>query len=500
MRSPLLLLAALSPFALHADVVLAPLFQDHAVLQHGKPVPIWGTADAGEKITLTFGDQSRSATADSEGNWSVTLDALPPAADGATLTAMGNNTVTVSDVVVGEVWIASGQSNMGWTVNNTYDQAIDVPASADRRIRHITIPRVVADEPRATFKGGKWQLADPDTTGQFTAVGYYFARDLAALLDMPVGIVNSSWGGTRVEAWMSPETFTTHPDTRVTLERWQNDTLATYPDRKAKYDADTSAWRDRKAAAEAAGQRFTERAPSQPWGPGHNATPSGLYNAMIHPLLPYAIRGAIWYQGESNAGRANEYRAHFSAMIDGWREAFGQGDFPFYWAQLSSYGDARHTSWGFLREAQTQTLALPNTGQAVIIDIGDAADIHPRNKKDVGRRLARLALKRTYDRDVIDSGPVFAEATFADGAARVTFTETHGGLRNPFGNLPGFELAGDDKVYHPAEAKIDDGAVVVTSSAVPAPVAVRYAWRNATLAGLFNREGLPAVPFRTDSW
>ncbi len=495
---PRILLALLAaPAVLLADVTPAILFQDHAVLQCDKPVPVWGTADAGEKVTVTFAGQSLATTADATGRWSVTLAPLPANAEPATLTIQGNNTVTLSDILVGEVWLASGQSNMEWNLYSTYDQTIDVTASANPLIRHIKIAKKVADQP-ITVATGKWEAASPATTGNFTAVGYYFARDIQALVKVPVGIVNSTWGGTRAEAWTDPETLATDAFTYVG-EEWAA-VLAAYPEKKAAHDAALAAWEQEKAAAAAAGQPFGKRAPGGPSGPGHPSTPSGLYNGMIHPLVPYALRGAIWYQGESNAGRAKQYQALFPAMIEGWRAKFAQGDFPFYWVQLANFQSPTDTSWAFLREAQTMTLALPATGQAVIIDIGDVKDIHPRNKKDVGRRLARLALARDYGFGIVDSGPVFEKAEREGSAFRVSFTAVHGGLRAPLNTLGGFELAGEDREFHAADAVIRNGAVVVTCAAVPEPVAVRYAWRNAPLAGLFNLEGLPAVPFRTDTW
>jgi sialate O-acetylesterase len=488
---------------LGADVIPAPLFTDNAVLQRDKPIPVWGTADAGEKVAVAFAGATTETTADASGKWRVDLPPLPATATPSDLVIKGNNTITLGNVVVGEVWIASGQSNMEWVLSNTYDKALDIPASAHfPLIRHIKIKRTVAEAPAATVvvDKDKWQVAGPDTTGGFSAIGYYFAKDLYELLKIPVGIIGSNWGGTPVESWIDAEAYKTVPAEAAKVhDRWSK-ALADYPANKAKFDTDLAAWKAEQAAAKAANQPFTKRAPGSPQGPGHQNTPSGLNNGMINPLVPYALRGAIWYQGESNAGRANEYRALFSAMITGWRSQFAQGDFPFYWVQLANYQSPTDTSWAFLREAQTQTLALPNTGQAVIVDIGDVRDIHPRNKKDVGRRLARLALARTYGQPIVDSGPVFAKAEREGAGFRVTFTEVHGGLIAPLNTLAGFELAGEDKVFKPAEAKIENNTVLVTSADIPEPTAVRYAWRNAPVAGLSNKEGLPAVPFRSDSW
>jgi sialate O-acetylesterase len=487
--------------SLHANVVPAPLFTDNAVLQRDKPVPVWGTADAGEKVSVSFAGQSVETTADASGKWSVKLAPIPAKNEGADLVIKGNNTITLANVVVGEVWIASGQSNMEWSVRNTYDAAIDVPASANfPLIRHIKIAKKVADEP-ITTASGTWQVAGPDTTGNFTAVGYYFAKDLYELLKIPVGIIGTNWGGTPVESWIDPKAYESVPDESAKVhERWSK-LLADYPANKAKYETDLAAWKDEQAAAKAAGTPFTKQQPRGPQGPGHQNTPSGLYNGMINPLVPYALRGAIWYQGESNASRANEYHALFSAMITSWRAQFGQGDFPFYWVQLANYNNPEGTSWGFLREAQTQTLSLPATGQAVIIDIGNRRDIHPRNKKDVGRRLARLALKNDYGINVETSGPLMETATREGAGFKITFSHIDGGLIAPLNELTGFELAGEDKVFKPATAKIEGDTVVVTSTEVPEPVAVRYAWRDAPTAGLFNKNsGLPAAPFRSDTW
>ncbi|MBC8040090.1 MAG: sialate O-acetylesterase, partial [Opitutaceae bacterium] len=352
MRYTLTCLALLGLGAsLRADVVPAPLFTNNAVLQREKPIPVWGTADAGEKVSVTFGGQTVATTADAAGKWRVDLPAQPANATPADLVIAGKNTVTLANVVVGEVWLASGQSNMEWSINNTFDKAIDVPASAKfPLIRHIKIKKTVADSPASTaaIDRNTWEVAGPATTGNFSAVGYYFAKDLYELLNVPVGIIGSNWGGTPVESWISAEAYQSVPaEAAKVTERWTK-VLADYPANKAKFEADFATWKEEQAAAKAANQPFTKRAPNAPQGPGHPNTPMGLNNAMIAPLVPYALRGAIWYQGESNAGRASEYRALFSAMITGWRSQFAQGDFPFYWVQLANFSSPTATEWAFL--------------------------------------------------------------------------------------------------------------------------------------------------------
>lgn len=488
----------------HADVKPVGLFADHAVLQREKPVPVWGSADAGEKVSVTFAGHTVETIADLAGSWRVELPALAASAEPRDLHIRGNNTVTFTDILVGEVWLASGQSNMARTLSNTsFDNEFEYAASADLpMIRQFTVGRAVAEQPAADVTG-EWHQAGPETLANFSATAWFFGRDLYALLRVPVGIINGSWGGTPGEAWTDAEGLRASPVHAAVRQRWE-EVLAVYPAAKAKYDEARAAWENQKAVAMATGKKFTKAAPRAPQGPGHHYTPSGLFNGMIAPLTPVAFRGVIWYQGENNARvpRAEEYRRLFPSLITGWRQAFAQGDFPFYWVQLANFaaGDAQSAVWATLRESQTLTLALPNTGQAVTIDIGNATDIHPKNKRDVGRRLARLALRRTYGFDLVDSGPVFERVESEGSSLRISFGNTNGGLMTPLNALSGFELAGEDKVFHPADAMIENDTVLVTLTAVPAPVAVRYAWRNAPVAGLFNGEGLPAVPFRTDTW
>ncbi len=500
-------------FGLRADVVPASLFQDHAVLQRDKPLPVWGRSDAGEKVAVVFAGQRVETVADTAGEWSVTLAPLPANSTPATLTITGKNTVTLSDIVVGEVWLASGQSNMEWVVKNSHDADLETRVARFPLVREIKVEHAVAESPADGVKG-TWRRAVPDTVGNFGAVAYYFAKDIHLALDVPVGIINSTWGGTPIESWMSTAALASDPAFAVVAKRWA-DTVAAYPTKKAEYDVALAAWKAEKAAAQSQGKPFTTAEPRTPPGPGTQHTPSGLYQGMIAPLTRGALRGVIWYQGESNSSRAAEYGPLFSSMIRDWRSAFGQEALPFFWAQLAGFtrDDPNGLSWATLRESQAAALALPATGQVIVADaaVSDRWDIHPRNKLPVGRRFARLALARVYgDSTLTDSGPVFAgiESVPADHAAqpprpaalRVKFSPVKGKLRQPLPEVTGLEVAGEDRVFHPATARIDGATLLVACDAVPAPVAVRYGWRDYTVAWLQDDLGLPLPPFRSDTW
>jgi sialate O-acetylesterase len=494
-----------------ADVSLAPIFSDHAVLQRDKPIPIWGRADAGEPVTVTFHGHSVSTTAASDGRWIAYLDALPASAEPADLVITGKNIIAVHDVLVGEVWLCSGQSNMEFVVRDpakpTYrvDNAEEEVAAANYPlIRHFKVKIKESATPTDAMDGS-WAVCSPDTVIQFTAVGYFFARDIYEKLHVPIGLVNSTWGGTPVEAWMSPFALG-DPAFAFVDDRWQKG-LAEYPQRKAEYDAALPLWQNDLAAAKAAGKesefRMLHPQLRQPHGPGDRWTPAGLFNGMINPLLPYALRGVLWYQGESNALHPTEYHELFPAMITAWRKHFGQGDLPFYFVQLASFSDLKNgsgTEWALIREGQAQALDLPQTAMAVAIDLGEHTNIHPRNKQEVGRRLALIAETRVYGIPGDDSGPMFAGATREGSAMLVHFTQANNGLiahENPVQSL---ELAGADKVFHPAQGLIEGETLLVSSPDVKDPVAVRYAWSNDPEANLFNGAGLPAAPFRSDKW
>jgi sialate O-acetylesterase len=507
-----LLLTALLALDARADVRPSALFQDHAILQRDKPVPVWGLADPGEHVRVTFAGQSVTATAGSDGKWRADLAPLPASATPATLTIAGNNTLTFSDVLVGEVWLASGQSNMEWSVEKSNDaDLLKLTARAFPAVREIKVGRKVSADAVTEFTG-EWKPSSPDTVGSFSAAAHTFARDLHLALGVPVGIVQSSWGGTPVESWLSPAALAATPHAEKVAARWQQ-LLARHPAEQAAFEKRHTAWTAARDRAAAEKKPFNQAEPRAPQGPSSPHRPSALYQGMIHPLLPCAVRGFLWYQGESNGGRAAEYADLFPALIKNWRADFAQGDLPFYWVQIASYKNNQPDGldWPALREAQTRTLALPATGQVVTMDIGDFTDIHPKAKTEVGHRLARLALRRTYGfTELADSGPVFSgfEITPGDPAATppragsitVSFENTSNGLRHPAAALAGLELAGEDRVFRPASARIAGVKVVVTSPDVPSPVAVRYAWRNYSPAALCDNLGLPVPPFRTDAW
>jgi len=634
-----LLGCSLFALVLKADVVPASLFRDHAVLQQGMPVPVWGTADEGEKITVRIAGRSANTTA-RDGRWSVRLDALPVGGP-YELVLIGKNRVVLTDVLVGEVWICSGQSNMErqlglregqQPIKNWQAEA----AGADfPQIRHFEVPQKTALTPQ-TAVGGQWVVCSPQTAAKFTAVGFFFGRALHQSKNVPIGLIHTSWGGTPAEAWTSagglepwPEFaanianlkksaenapaaeadykrnlaawYATHDTGSSAITPWSAATLShenwgrmvlpsfwekaglpgldglvwfrrefdlpeSWAGRAAELhlgaidDADvtwlngvqvgtTDGWRTPRIYPITAGLLKPGRntlavrvldtggggglwggpddtlrllSPGEPalpaipldgeWryqvaadfskvqGPPASlrnsaGAPTVLYNGMIAPLLPYAMRGVIWYQGEANAGRSKQYRTLFPAMIADWRKQWGQGDFPFLYVQIAPFKEMPPE----IREAQLLTLGrTKNTAMAVTLDVGDAEDIHPTDKRPVGERLALAARALAYGEKLEYSGPLFSQASFKKGRAVLKFTHLGGGLVAKDGELKGFTLAGPDKVFHPAKAVIVGSTVVVSAEGVPAPAAVRYAWANVPEGNLFNRAGLPASPFRTD--
>jgi sialate O-acetylesterase len=502
------LLLALAAVA-RADLTLGPLFCDGAVLQCDKPVAVWGSAAPGEVVRVEFAGQIRLAATGPDGRWLTMLDAMPANAVGADLKATGKSaTVTIHDVLLGEVWLCAGQSNMEFPVKDAANAEKEIAAADQPLLRHILIAHHTAEKPQDTAETSGWKPATPANVGDFSAVAYFFGRDLQQRLGVPVGLIDSSYGGTPIEAWMSANAIDSDPAFAFVRERWR-DAVASYPSAAPEYLAKLTAWRAADTAvrlrgdkARAAWQRDNPRPHLPPGGPGDPWAPAGLYNGMINPLVPYALRGVIWYHGESNASHPAEYRPLFSALINSWRAHFAQGDIPFFWVNLANFRppDPTDLAWARVREAQTQTLALPNTGQAIAIDVGDPNDIHPRNKQEVGRRLALLAKHRVYGLSGDDSGPIFASAAREGATMRVRFTHAAAGLVAHNHPPSGLELAGADRVFRPAVGKIDHDSLIVSSPTVKEPVAVRYAYRNAPDANLFGGNGLPVVPFRSDDW
>jgi len=485
-----------------ADVKPSALFSDNAVLQQGVAVPVWGTAREGEKVTVEFAGQSATTVA-KEGRWKVVLNALKPAGP-QVLTIKGDNVVTAQNVIVGEVWLCSGQSNMARTVVPPAFVQPRQPfwgeeaAKADYpMIRHFRTGGSAADEP-ATEVTGKWEVCTPMSVGEFTAVGYFFARDLWTSRRVPVGLINSSVGATGAASWVSRETLLSHPELKGNLDR-QAKSKTDYPAQLAKYQADEprllAEYADAVTKAKAEGKP-EPRKPSPPRNPFTDAyRPTGYYNSKIFPLAPYAIRGVVWYQGESNSGHAGEYRVLFRGLIDGWRELWQNPGLPFLFVQLPEYRGTVPD----IREAQLRTWnETPHTGMVVTIDCGDADDIHPADKRPVGMRLALMARATVYDEDLVYSGPLFDTATFAEGRAVLMFKHTGGGLVVKEGELKGFTIAGANRKFVPAKAEIVGGTVVVSSAEVAEPKAVRYGWENVPIPSLYNKDGLPASPFRTD--
>ena len=481
-------LALLSALPLLADVRLPSVFNTGMVLQRDRPNAVWGRADADESITVTFREQQYQTTADSLGRWQIALK--PTAAGGPfTLQIAAKNTISLSDVLVGEVWLASGQSNMGMAVRACNNADQEIASSANSQIRFFKVPNTSAPTPAFDVKG-EWSEASTMTTGGYSAAAYYFAKHLNEKLKVPVAILQSAWGGTPAEAWVRGSALAADPALSHVNHYWA-EVLDAYPDALLQHNRAVAQW-DAKGKS---GPR-----PAEPRGPGHQHSPSVLWNGMIHPLVPYGIRGAIWYQGETNASvaRAAYYQRLMATLITDWRHAFGQGDFPFLYVQLANYArPGTNDGWPLLREAQLKTLEVVNTGMAVAIDIGEAQDIHPKNKQDIGLRLAMQALAIAYGEKFVHQGPMYRQAAREGSTMRVWFDDAPNGLASK-GALEGFEIAGANGKFVPAtEVKIDGQSVVVSNPAVHAPTQVRYGWADDPKATLTNVEGLPASPFRT---
>jgi sialate O-acetylesterase len=492
-------LAALLVWAsvLRADVKCASVFGSHMVLQREAPIRFWGTADAGEPVSVAIGSQMKATTADADGKWSLALDAMHGGGP-VSINVKGKNSLSFEDVLIGDVWLCSGQSNMSFTVEKTHDASRDLSTAANPQIRLFSVARKPSQTPLTSCEG-KWEACDAKTVADFTAVGYFFGRDLQKNLNIPIGLVHSSWGGTPAEAWTPVDSLKANPELAPLIEQSAS--------KDAKYPRLLKRYEDAVAAAKAKGDTESIKSLRKPVPAELNQkNPGVLYNGMIAPLQPMTIKGAIWYQGESNAGRGHQYRALLPAMITSWRKAWGQGDFPFLIVQLPEYGKnlpSGESSWAEIREAQWFTATnLPNCGIAVTMGLGVPEKLHPSNKQAVGHRLALVAEKQVYGQNVIDSGPVYKSMKVDGDKVELTFDPT-GGMVAQGGKLEGFAIAGDDHKFVAAEAALDSGAgdrVVLSSPQVPHPVAVRYGWANSPVCSLYNKAGLSAAPFRTDDW
>ena len=499
----ILLTAASAALTARAAPRLPAVIGDGMVLQRDARVPIWGWAAPGESITVRFAGQETTATADDAGRWRVSLDPLRASAEPATLTVAGESTIDLHDIVVGDVWLCAGQSNMQMGLARTEDGEAVVARANYPAIRLFNVAnRIVGPSGDVN---AKWAACSPASAARFSAVGYYFGRSLHEELDVPVGLINSSWGATRGEAWTPVEVMRSSDALRGAVEMTP-ERKAALAKAQAEYDAKLRAWEAAPADAEASGAAVVEK-PLVPASLRPQNQAGACYEAMIRPLIPFAIRGATWYQGEGNLGSAERYRVLLPALIDAYRDAWGQGDFPFGIVQLPNNKPpptepGERSIWAELRDAQFHAFrTTSNTGLAVTIDVGDANDGHPKNKKDVGLRLARWALADVYDKPLVRSGPTFRSSSIDGGRVTITFDDAGAGLTTKGGELRGFVIAGSNRQWRWAKAEIaGNDRIVVWSEHVPEPVAVRYAWAdNPAGANLTNDTGLPASPFRTDS-
>jgi sialate O-acetylesterase len=516
MRKTISLFLLATSLTAQAELRLPAIIGDNMVLQQKQSNPIWGWDAPGAQVNLTLGSQSKSAKADDKGKWTIKLDPLPASAVPAVMTIQGTTKRELKNILVGEVWVCSGQSNMGFNLNSVWDAGLDIATAKYPQIRLISVPQVGTQELQDDFKG-KWEECSPATAGDFTAVGYHYGRVLHEMLGVPVGLIDNAWGGSACEAWVRRDVLEKDARFKALIEKWKQ-TEATYSDtvhelQMAEHKAKVEAWTLARKAAIKAGKPVPANPPRAPQNVLRGQhRPGNLYAGCLNPILGYGIKGAIWYQGESNASRAFEYSYLFPLMITHWRAEWKQGDFPFYWVQLADFkqeqAEPGESDWAELRESQTKTISkLANAGQCVITDLGEANDIHPKNKRDVAERLARWALAKDYGVKLPYRSPELKESKIEGGKALLTFDHAPQGLRTiDVDEVKGFALCGADQKWVWAKASILGGSkkgsnqIEVSSPQVPHPVAVRYAWSDNPICNVFSAEGLPLTPFRTDDF
>ena len=523
--------AGLWGYELRAEVKCPAIFGDHMVLQRDMACPVWGSAEPGEKVTVTVGSVSETCTTGADGKWSVKLLNLSASMNPVELKIAGKNQIKYSDVLVGDVWLCSGQSNMWWPVKDTHRAQQDIP-----KANHPTLRLYMAPSPEISVTTnsewkpngiwGRWMVCTPETVPWFSAVGYYFGKNLNEKLQVPMGLINSTVSGSAAQAWTTLESLQKHSELKEYLDLYNkmcpnfDEICKQWNISFNKFQEQLSQWQNEFKNSDLQQQEKLKlrkpRIPSSPIGP--TLLPTCRFNTKIAPMIPFGIKGVIWYQGEANVDKANQYRVLFPALITGWREAWGQGDFPFLYVQLANFnqrgGKSVENTWAYLREAQTSTLTLPQTGMAVSLDMGKGDDIHPRNKLDVGYRLSLVALKVAYHQDIVFSGPRFDSMSIEGHKIKILFKCVGGGLvidsspamlaevpkAEPSDQLLGFAIAGADKIFVPAKAVIEGEAVIVWSDEIMTPLAVRYGFSNNPEVNLYNKELLPAGPFRTDNW
>ncbi len=479
----------------HAKPTLPNIFGDHMVLQREQFNPVWGKAEVGERVTVRINNQSHSTYAGPEGSWQIKLKPMP-AGGPYTLEVSGFETVKYIDVMVGEVWVCSGQSNMQWILRNSDGGDLEIPLAEEPMIRMISVPQVGTQTPQDNFNG-KWEQCSPSVAADFSAVGYHFGRRLRQALGVTIGLVDNAWGGSAAEAWVPRDVLEADGNSDAYLAEWDAK-IAAYTDAvHAEKVAKFKKWKANGSKGKAPWPNDIRKGQHRP---------ANLYNGVLHPLIGYGIRGVIWYQGETNASRAAAYNHLFPLMIETWRKDWGQGNFPFYWVQLADFTKEldepqQNSWWAELREAQTNTLSLPNTGQAVIIDIGEGRDIHPRNKRTVGDRLARHALTKNYGFKIACESPRYASMQIQNQKVVVSFDHVSDGGLYAFdvAEVLGFDIAGADGVFRRAKARIKGtNQVVVSHPNISEPAGVRYGWAENPILNLFDRNGLPVTPFRSD--
>jgi len=492
-----------TPALLQAEVSVAEVFADHMVIQRQKPITVWGWASPGESVTVTLAGSQRVARTDEAGQWKCVLPAMEASAEAKTMTVSGDNSLTIRDILVGEVWLCSGQSNMEWNLGGSETGAQEIPRADHPTIRLLKINARPNAYPQSRV-ADTWRVCRPDQVSDFSAVGYFFGKHLESQLHVPIGLIEAAWGGTRIEPWTPRSGFEQQTALADIVQRIDQAEASYRSQMPGKIEA-IQAWIKQTEEALAA---KAPTLPSMDWprhpiySEGHPTEPTCLYNSRIHPIVPFGLRGAIWYQGESNMGEAMLYYEKTKALVSGWRTAWQDDTLSFYAVQLAPFrhygADALPAIW----EAQVAGLKIPRTGLVVISDIGNIEDIHPRNKRDVGKRLALWALAKDYARsEVVYSGPMYQAMTVKGSVAEIAFDHVHEGLTTRDGAAPNwFELAGADKVFHPAKARIVGDKVQVTCDKVTTPAAVRFAWDNIATPNLMNKNGLPASSFRTDRW